>query len=1044
MATEPRERNPYIGPRPFERQDGDRFFGRDREVSEVLSLIIAHRMLLLYAQSGAGKTSLVNAGLSLLLEEEGFEILPLARMRGLIPEDIKPEEISNLYVFNTLVSWAGDEADPRRLAHVSLADFLRERERRTDEEGLPAPRVIVFDQFEELFTFYPERWRDRERFFEQVNETLEEDPLLRAIFVMREDHIAQLDPYVSLLPEKLRTRFRLERLGKAAALPAVTEPLRDTRCSFAEGVAEKLVNDLMKVQVETTAGKAEMVTGEFVEPVQLQVVCQSLWRGLPPDVTVITHDDLQAFGDVNQALSAFYEGAIERAAQKTSVDDGDLRTWFERSLITPSGTRGTVYRGREETGGIPNPAVDELQDLHLIRGEWRAGARWYELTHDRFIGPIQKSNEAWRAKRRERWLRIGGGVAVVIILLLVGLPALVAAIVTQTTQAAAVEVGTAAAVEAGTAAAVEAGTAVAVEVSEVKATAAAASSGLAASLLRGRLRPLKPGLSVSGIQAGSGTIGAFVRDAKGEFYLLSTADVLGSPDYALDSPVVQPGRGDGGQEPDDVVGYFTRYLPLADGVSVANMTGLARLEEGIVFETSIPGIGPIRGVRDPTRGMIVRMLGRTTGLATGEITEIGVATAISGLPQGTIRLSNGIETSPLSQPGDGGALVVDEEGYAIGIVVAGSETKTILAPIQDVLDSLGVRLVHIGQELLLLLGHKDLVLDAVWSPDGTRIATASQDDTARLWDARTGEELVVLKHGSDVNSVAFSPDGRLVVTASQDGTARVWDVITGEELAILQHGGGVISAAFSPAFSPDGRLLVTGSHDDTARVWEVTIEEKQDGEEPSVGEMAVKELAVLQHKGSVWSAVFSPDGQWVVTASWDDTARVWEATTGKQLAILRGHTGSVRSAVFSPDGQRVVTASQDGTARVWDAATGKEVAALRHDDSVWSAAFSPDGRLVVTASQDKTARVWDAVTGEELAVLRHEGEVLSAAFRPNGSYLVTASADGAARLWDTTSGELLFTLEGHTDEVLGAAWSPDGVRIVTAGGDGTARIWQGR
>jgi len=1036
MATEPRERNPYIGPRPFERQDGDRFFGRDREVNEVLSLIIAHRMLLLYAQSGAGKTSLVNAGLSLLLQEEGFEILPLARVRGLIPEDIKPEEISNLYVFNTLMSWAEGEADPGRLAHVSLADFLRERERRTDEEGLPAPRVIVFDQFEELFTFYPERWRDREGFFEQVNETLEEDPLLRAIFVMREDYIAQLDPYASLLPEKLRARFRLERLGKAAALSAVKGPLRDTRCSFdkGKGVAEKLVNDLMKVQVETTAGKAEMVTGEFVEPVQLQVVCQSLWRGLPPDVTVITHDHLQSSGGVNQALSAFYEGAIERVAQETGVHDGDLRTWFERSLITPSGTRGTVYRGREETGGIPNPAVDELQDLHLIRGEWRSGARWYELTHDRFIGPIQKSNEAWRAKRRERWLRIGGGVAVVIILLLVGLPALVATVATQMVQQARVE--------AGTVAAVEAGTAVAVEVSEVKATAAAASSELAASVLRDRFRPLKPGLSVSGIQVTGGTIGAFVHDAKGEFYLLSTADVLGFPDYALDSPIVQPGRIDGGQEPDDVIGYFASHLPLADGVSVANMTGLARLEEGIVFETSIPGIGPIRGVRDPTRGMIVRMLGRTTGLATGEIMEIGVATEISGLPQGTIRLSNGIEieTSPLSQAGDGGALVVDEEGYAIGIVVAGSETKAILAPIQDVLDSLDVQLVHIGQELLTLGGHEGPVLGAVWSPDGTRIATASQDDTARLWDARTGEELAVLKHRSDVNSVAFSPDGRLVVTAGQDGTARVWDVTTGEELAILQHGGGVISAVFSP----DGRLLVTGSHDDTARVWEVAIEEKQDGEEPSVGEMAVKELAVLQHKGSVWSAVFSPDGQLVVTASWDDTARVWEATTGKELAVLRGHTGLVRSAVFSLDGQLVVTASQDGTARVWDAATGKEVAVLQHEDSVWSAAFSPDGQWVVTASRDGTSRVWDAETGEKLAVLRHEGEVLSTAFSPNGSYLVTASADGTARLWDITSGEWLFTLEGHTDAVLGAAWSPDGVRILTAGGDGTARIWQGR
>jgi len=185
MATEPQARNPYVGPRPFEPQDGDRFFGRDREASELLSLVIAHRVLLLYAQSGAGKTSLINALLVSLLQEEGFEVLPLARVRGLIPHDIKPREVPNVYVFNTLISWAEDEADPGRLAHTSLADFLSERVRPSDEEGLPAPRVLIFDQFEELFAFYPERWEDREGFFGQVRDALEADPLLRVVFVVR-------------------------------------------------------------------------------------------------------------------------------------------------------------------------------------------------------------------------------------------------------------------------------------------------------------------------------------------------------------------------------------------------------------------------------------------------------------------------------------------------------------------------------------------------------------------------------------------------------------------------------------------------------------------------------------------------------------------------------------------------------------------------------------------------------------------------------------------------------------------------------------------
>ena len=122
------------------------------------------------------------------------------------------------------------------------------------------------------------------------------------------------------------------------------------------------------------------------------------------------------------------------------------------------------------------------------------------------------------------------------------------------------------------------------------------------------------------------------------------------------------------------------------------------------------------------------------------------------------------------------------------------------------------------------------------------------------------------------------------------------------------------------------------------------------------------------------SAAFSPDGARIVTASGDQTARIWDAATRQGVAVLRGHQGDVHSAAFSPDGSRIVTASDDKTARIWDAATGQEIAVLRgHEGVVNSAAFSPDGSRIVTASGDRTARIWDAATGKEIAVLRgHE------------------------------------------------------------------------
>jgi conflict system STAND superfamily ATPase len=423
---------PYVGPRPFERTkaDQERFFGRTREASELLSRITAHSAVLFYSQSGAGKTSLINAKLSSMLEKAGFDVLKPARVRDVSWEDLQRQQVANVYIFNALRSWDDAGTDATRLAGMSLEEFLSERKASLNEENEGMPRVAIFDQFEEMFTSYQERLGDREQFFEQIGDALENDRLLRVVFAMREEYIAELDPYLSLLPEKLRTRFRLERLSEDDALLAITEPLKGTEYSFAAGVAEQLVSDLLMVPIETSSGVSR-VRGESVEPVQLQVVCQTLWENCqeswrklesgPSDPKVITPEYLENFGDVDQALSTFYESVLGRVVQNTRVKEGILRRWFEQSLITTAGTRGTVYRGRQETGGIPNEAVDQLVDQHIIRGEVRGGgSRWYELTHDRLIPPIKASNERWLLEhsggeqtpkrletRAEQWVRDG-------------------------------------------------------------------------------------------------------------------------------------------------------------------------------------------------------------------------------------------------------------------------------------------------------------------------------------------------------------------------------------------------------------------------------------------------------------------------------------------------------------------------------------------------------------------------------------------------------------------------------------------------------------
>ena len=335
-----------------------------------------------------------------------------------------------------------------------------------------------------------------------------------------------------------------------------------------------------------------------------------------------------------------------------------------------------------------------------------------------------------------------------------------------------------------------------------------------------------------------------------------------------------------------------------------------------------------------------------------------------------------------------------------------------------------------GAALETLSGHRDKVLSAVFSPDGSRVVTASADHTARLWDATTGAALATLSGHTDlVYRAVFSPDCSRVVTASKDKTARLWDAKTGAALATLSgHTEGVSSAMFSP----DSSRVVTASLDETARLWDAKTGAA---------------LATLSgHTEGLNSAEFSPDGSRVVTASGDKTARLWDAKTGAALATLSGHTHEVHSAVFSPDGSRVLTASFDHTARLWDAETGAALATLSgHAAEVYSAVFGPDGRGVVTASGDKTARLWDAATGEALATLSgHTDDVHSAVFSPDGGRVVTASDDHTARLWDGTTGAALATLSGHADEVNSAVFFPDGSRVVTASDDMTARLWDAK
>ena len=372
---------------------------------------------------------------------------------------------------------------------------------------------------------------------------------------------------------------------------------------------------------------------------------------------------------------------------------------------------------------------------------------------------------------------------------------------------------------------------------------------------------------------------------------------------------------------------------------------------------------------------------------------------------------------------------------------------------------------------LTLKGHSAGVTNIAISPDGRRLATASMDGTAKIWDAATGKELRILRGHSDaVWGVAFSPEGSRLVTSSGDAMAIVWDVTTGERLVTLYgHTAGITRAVFSPV---DGARIVTASDDGTARVWDVETGEEllvisdqdrwmnavtfsPDGTRIATAEgdgitklwdsnTGEELLALAGHNEIVTGVAFSSDRTKLATAGFDGTAKIWNATSGKLLLNLNGHQGTtIHSVAFSPDGSRLVTSSSDNTAKVWDAMTGLELFTLAgHTSFVLGAALSPDGTWLATASEDGTAKIWDLTPSHELSAFKMEDVISGVAISPDGTQV--ASAGQQVLVWDIESGQQLYELTGHTGFVHSVKFSPDGTRLASASDDGTARVWDFR
>ncbi|HLJ49015.1 MAG TPA: AAA family ATPase [Bryobacteraceae bacterium] len=911
--------NPYVGPVSFTKEQA--LYGRDRELSDLMDLLIAERIVLLYSPTGAGKSSLLQAGL-----------IPAMQRRGYKVHD-KPVRVStpgpseNRYSRSVMASLAL----PDRSLDGTLSQYL-------DKD--PQGELLIFDQFEEIITVDPFNVVARQRFFEELGEALRARGRW-ALFAMREDYLARLDPYRAHVPTRFSNTFRLDLLsisissdllrnpGKSRlppALEAIRKPAlhAQPRVDFTVEAALKLAGNLCGVDCEKSVQHvADALAGHFVEPVQLQVVCKDLWEKLDDGTTQILPEHIQNVANIDDALGSFYATAVREAAEKLAeqsqepldlarkrqIAERTIRDWFGEKLINSQNLRAQVQKG----DGLDSDTIDDLERKHLVRTETRTGTLtpWVELAHDRLKDPVRKNNADWYSRslttfqrRALQWHRESENKSDLLI--------------------------------------------VSREIRKAQAETGYEARFLAASQAARKTRLWK---------IWGGTAGAVVLFALAGFAAykgrVASEELKSVNQFVAQGQVVEAFAASK-DRPNDALAYLEQALK-HDPSSVQARSWLSALilaePRWLPVKTGEPFTKDPSLTVDHALGGAARILNGTKEKAVVQDFTVEAAAFRGDHLLTQAKNEDGAtvwqqtwapDTTPLAASGDISAVAFRDSQH---LVAASDQLQEWDLSQQKA--SAKVIAVPTFTEIL------DLSADGNW-------AILRLDNTQAQVIGTDGKLGRIFPLSSDMLAI-LAPTGRYVATYGQDGKIQCWEAETGKPLSALTVAEPDLQGKpYYPqlAFSAGNSRVAVGS-----QRW-VNVYSVENGKIVGPGAPFTNQLegVALDPKGVILSVISSPG-----------ILLQYRVGTGARVASPIVDGSFLVDAHYSSDGARLLTRARVG-ARIWDPSTGLPLSTVLSDTDLNAVAFSPDGKFVATGNKAGEVRVrpvWIESSGqaEDLSLL---------------------------------------------------------------------------